>query len=47
MEAGVSCRLKKIGVPDEFVSFGYPEEIYPHYGFDADGIAKTVREFCK
>ena len=47
MEAGVSCRLKKIGVPDEFVSFGYPEEIYPYYGFDAEGIAKTVREFCK
>ncbi|MDO4753472.1 MAG: transketolase C-terminal domain-containing protein [Bacillota bacterium] len=46
MEAGMLCRLKKIGIPDEFVSFGYPEEIYPHYGLDADGIAKTVRAFC-
>lgn len=45
MEAGVSARLKKIGIPDEFVSFGYPEEIYPHYGFDGPGIAKSVREF--
>lgn len=45
MEAGVPARLKKIGVPDTFVSFGYPEEIYPHYGFDGPGIAKTVREF--
>lgn len=45
MEAGVSARLKKIAIPDEFVSFGYPEEIYPAYGFDAAGIAKTVREF--
>lgn len=45
MEAGVSARLKKIGIPDEFVSFGYPEEIYPYYGFDAAGIAKTVKVF--
>lgn len=44
MEAGVPARLKKIAIPDEFVSFGYPEEIYPAYGFDAAGIAKTVRE---
>lgn len=42
----MSARLKKIGIPDEFISFGYPEEIYPHYGFDAAGIAKTVRAFC-
>lgn len=46
MEAGVPARLKKIGIPDEFISFGYPEEIYPHYGFDGPGITKTVREFC-
>lgn len=47
MEAGVGARLKKIGIPDEFVSFGYPEEIYPHYGFDDSGIARTVREFVR
>lgn len=47
MEAGVPARLKKIAIPDEFVCFGYPEELYPHYGFDGKGIAKTVREFCK
>ena len=47
MEAGVPARLKKIGVQDEFISLGYPEEIYPYLGFDALGIAKTVEEFCK
>lgn len=47
MEAGVPARLKKIGIPDEFVSFGYPEELYPYYGFDGPGIAKTVLKFCK
>lgn len=45
MQAGVSARFKKIGIPDEFVDFGYPEELYPYYGFDGKGIAKTVRQF--
>ena len=45
MDAGVPAKLKKIGVPDEFVSFGYPEAIYPHYGLDPEGIAVTARKF--
>ena len=47
MEAGVFARLKKIGVPDTFVEFGYPEEIYPYYGMDGAGIAKTALEFLE
>lgn len=47
MEAGVFAKLKKIGIPDTFVEFGYPEEIYPYYGMDAAGIAKTALEFMK
>lgn len=45
MDEGVPAKLKKIGVPDEFVSFGYPEAIYPHYGLDPEGIAGTARKF--
>ena len=47
MEAGVFARLKKIGIPDTFVEFGYPEELYPYYGMDGAGIAKPAREFLK
>ena len=47
MEAGVFAQMKKIGIPDHFVDFGYPEELYPHYGFDKEGIAKTVLEFLE
>ena len=47
MEAGVFARLKKIGVTDTFVEFGYPEEIYPYYGMDGAGIAKTALEFLE
>lgn len=42
MEAGVCARLKKIGVPDKFIEFGYPEEIYPALGMDPAGIVKTA-----
>lgn len=45
MEAGVPARLRKIGIPDTFVEYGYPEELYPYYGMDANGIAKTALEF--
>ena len=47
MEAGVFAKLKKIGVPDTFVEFGYPEELYPYYNMDGPGIAKTAMEFMK
>lgn len=42
MEAGVFAKLKKVGIPDEFVDFGTPEELYPYYGFDGAGIRKTA-----
>lgn len=47
MEVGVFAKLKKIGIPDTFVEFGYPEEIYPYYVMDAAGITKTALEFLK
>lgn len=45
MEAGVPARVKKIGVPDCFAEPGYPEELYPYYGLDVNGIVKTTLEF--
>jgi transketolase len=47
VENGAHCALKKIGIPDTFVEFGYPEEIYPYYGMDAAGIIKTALEFLR
>lgn len=47
MEEGVPAKVKKIGVPDCFAEFGYPEELYPYYGLDIDGIVKTALEFLK
>ena len=47
MEAGVFARLKKIGIPDTFAEIGYPEELYPYYGMDGDGVTKTALEFLE
>lgn len=47
MEAGVFAKLKKIGVPDTFVEFGYPEELYPYYNMDSAGVAKVALETLK
>ncbi len=44
IEAGVSCRLKKIGIPDRFIPFGYPEQIYHELGMDKDGLVKAAME---
>lgn len=47
MEEGIPAKLKKIGIPDEFAEIGYPEELYPHYGMDDTGVAKTALEFLQ
>ena len=47
MRTDVVQALKKIGVPDKFIEFGYPEEIYPALGMDANGIYKTALEVLK
>jgi len=41
--AGACVPVKKLGVPDEFAALGYPEELYAHYGYDADGIIRQIR----
>jgi transketolase len=46
-ESGKGCAFKKAGIPDEFSVIGYPEDLYAHYGLDADGIAMSVREIMK
>lgn len=42
-EAGVAAKIKKLGVPDEFAILGYPEQIYPEYGYDVTGVTNTLR----
>jgi transketolase len=41
--SGKGCAFNKIGLNDEYSEVGYPEDLYTHYGLDANGITDSVR----
>jgi transketolase len=43
-ESGKGCVFRKHGIQDEFVTIGYAEDLYAHYGLDSNGIVDKVRE---
>ena len=43
-EAGVACKVKRVGVMDEFGHSGPAKELLTQFGLDAAGIAKACRE---
>jgi transketolase len=43
-EAGVRCRFRRHGLPDEYALIGPPLALYSHYALDAAGIAHALRE---
>ena len=42
-EEGIACQFKKHGLQDCFSVIGYAEDLYAHYGLDANGIADHAR----
>ncbi|RZK12530.1 MAG: 1-deoxy-D-xylulose-5-phosphate synthase, partial [Hymenobacter sp.] len=43
-EQGASLPLRRLGIPDRVVEHGTQDQLYKECGFDADGIARAVRE---
>lgn len=41
---GYQAEIRMLGVPDEYITQGTPEELYRMCGFDAASIARKVRE---
>ena len=41
-EAGASCRLARLGIPDLFSVIGPPAELYAEHGYGHQGIHDTV-----
>jgi transketolase len=41
-EAGIACRLARLGIPDVFSIIGPPAELYDHHGYGETGIHDTV-----
>ncbi len=42
-ENNYSAKVKRLGVPDEFIEQGTQQQLYKICGFDVDAIAETVR----
>lgn len=40
-DAGIACRIVRLGIPDEFVRAAAPEEQYRQLGLDARGVADS------
>jgi 1-deoxy-D-xylulose-5-phosphate synthase len=40
---GYQATVKRLGIPDRYITSGKPEELYAECGFDTDGIVKSVR----
>lgn len=39
---GYNCKIKMIGIPDEFVTHGKPSELYSLYKMDSNGIYEAI-----
>lgn len=47
VEAGVRCRFRRHGLRDEYALIGPPLALYAHYGLDAAGIARVLRDLLR
>ena len=43
-ENQISCKVKILGIPDDYIPHGTVEELYSLCGFDVEGIVKAVKE---
>ncbi|AHW59679.1 1-deoxy-D-xylulose-5-phosphate synthase [Draconibacterium orientale] len=43
-ENGFTNKIKILGIPDQFIEHGTPEELYRECGIDAQGIVDTVKQ---
>ena len=48
LEAGVALPFRRLGAPsDEFALLGHAEQLYAHYGYDANGIVQAAKELLQ
>ncbi len=41
-EEGWNCKFKIAGIPDKFVAMAHPSYLYHQFGYDAEGLEKTI-----
>ncbi|MEI7616876.1 MAG: transketolase C-terminal domain-containing protein [Actinomycetota bacterium] len=42
-EENLSCKFKRLGIPNIYAAIGSPEDLYHKYGFDAEGIYTALK----
>ncbi len=42
-----SVQVKRLGIPDNFIEQGSPDELYAMLGLDAEGIAESIKELMQ
>jgi len=40
------ARLERLGIPDQFIDHGSPEELHRDYGLDQQGIYRSAKAFA-
>jgi transketolase len=46
-EEGIGCRFRKLGIPEEYAAVGLLDDLYNKYGYNADGIHRTVKNIFR
>lgn len=44
VDHGYQCHVKRLGIPDQFIEHGTPEELFHECGFDAEGMVNAALE---
>ncbi|MBI1267237.1 MAG: 1-deoxy-D-xylulose-5-phosphate synthase [Cryomorphaceae bacterium] len=44
VDHGYQCQVKRLGIPDQFIEHGTPEELFHECGFDAEGMVNVALE---
>lgn len=45
-DAGVACKMRRLGIPQVYAGFGSPDALYAKYGYNYDGIIRTLKEMA-
>lgn len=43
MDAGINCKLKRLGIPDLYPCYGQSKDLHIKYGYGTDGVIQAVR----
>lgn len=46
-EYDYQIKIKRLGIPDQFINHGTPQELHHECGFDVEGIIKTVKSMVQ